>query len=627
MRLAAIFLLLSSVAIARDPSAEDAVNLFQRVQRNIKKISDANPVCFTCQYLDESALNAPESAKVCEDLFSASCEDENGRNKFEGRVDSSRKEANALVNAARDKTAQQMGFKSFDEAFIAKLNDSGIEVVLPLDAAAWSNLKRENSVLSYGGDGAKKLFRAAGQCTKDYEDLLKSSAYMTSDLKELRAIDKRQTEVFAQYREKSIQLYAKDIPSFLTSHIQSKCSQIGANPQYDSASSNLEIKEICKKLPQLKREAVEIFRIEGSSGYRERSEAFVRKNYLPEFQYSSPSINTATDTEASLLKTSIQRTINDFSSFCYSFTNLLESTAGNTFVNFANQVNKSKPTVETLIDSFYSPKDKAKLQSLFRNTRKEVKAVAAGLTSDSAKTRKILDGYDNLALYWLEKPSDSLYVLGKNGIPVMDESQTSVSAINAMSDDVFTAFADPSLKTFTQINANYLPAIKMGEHSAAERVHLLPNLLRELNKNSFSLLAVTAHEAGHKVGPALARLNGHGLNQEYAKLLSCYQDGKSINLQAGQEDETVADYISSEVLAGQIEKLPKENRKAALRAAMEIFCLFDEVGEGVDCRGAHPSPSLRVSGIYGANPHLRKSVGCEADSSKYKSCGMQGSAK
>ena len=42
-------------------------------------------------------------------------------------------------------------------------------------------------------------------------------------------------------------------------------------------------------------------------------------------------------------------------------------------------------------------------------------------------------------------------------------------------------------------------------------------------------------------------INGYDLTSEYKDLLAYYKDGKFINLQNGQEDETIANDISSVV--------------------------------------------------------------------------------
>lgn len=99
-----------------------------------------------------------------------------------------------------------------------------------------------------------------------------------------------------------------------------------------------------------------------------------------------------------------------------------------------------------------------------------------------------------------------------------------------------------------------------------------------------------------------------------------------IKLEDNQGDETMSDYFSSEVLARQIQKLPAEKRKQAVMSSMKAYCMFDDTSNrqhSISCKGNHPENSLRVSGIFGANPSIRKILGCEKDSPKYKTCGLK----
>jgi hypothetical protein len=187
-------------------------------------------------------------------------------------------------------------------------------------------------------------------------------------------------------------------------------------------------------------------------------------------------------------------------------------------------------------------------------------------------------------------------------------------------------FSGPSLSFFTQLNAFYTPQVQFGKMKMEEQVNMMPAFVYNLDKNPYAFLSVVAHEAGHKIGPMVSKINGYDLEPEYRELLNCYKDNKSIKLEEHQKDETIADYISSEVLARQIQKLPAEKRKQALMSSMEDFCIFDDYGNhnhSISCKGSHPENSLRVGGVYGANPSIRKIMGCEKDSPKFKSCGLK----
>lgn len=241
---------------------------------------------------------------------------------------------------------------------------------------------------------------------------------------------------------------------------------------------------------------------------------------------------------------------------------------------------------------------------------------------DPKKKSKIINDYDSLKLAWMEKPPESAYSK-KGNVLVLDEAKAPPSQAQMFTIDAFFAFSDASLSFFTTINANYMPQVQLGKIRVAERVNMMPALIRLGEELPYSLLGIIAHEAGHKIGPEVAEINGYDLKGAYADLLACYKDKKSINLRKDQGDEAIADYISSEVLARQISRLPAEKRQDALITAMTDFCLFEALDSGINCRGVHPENSLRISGIFGANPNLRKAVGCQGDSPSFKSCGLK----
>ena len=91
----------------------------------------------------------------------------------------------------------------------------------------------------------------------------------------------------------------------------------------------------------------------------------------------------------------------------------------------------------------------------------------------------------------------------------------------------------------------------------------------------------------YELSPSIATLNGSDLKPEYQQLLSCYRSTKNLD----QADEVTADYISSEILARQISKLPPLKRRGAVFSAMGFFCPdHDKENEsyGVSCRGHYP---------------------------------------
>jgi len=623
------FLLLPSLALAQAPSAKDVVDLFNETQQKMKALSGPDPSCFTCQFTMSPESSKTGQSKVCDDLFGASCLGTDGKSKYEGRAKSLPQELNKSIIEARNKTAVLMGFKDFDDALKSKLKEAGLEIKEPLDADAWKNLKREGDSFSQGGDNAKKLYSSVAQCDKDREELQAIQYYSMTDINQLTETAKKYDAFQAKYREQSINLYAKDIPNFISNQIGSKCSSLKSNPSSYKPEENKEVIAACDKISQLKRQAVNLFRIEGTPQYKEQAEKFVRENLLPELKYSYSSTTTSTPTspppektDVEKLRDTLQTASNSLSNYCYSYSSLVENAGNKVFQDFVGEVNTAKPTVDAVIDSFYSESKKKMATQMFQESRSDIQGIVSQFVKDPSKKTEIVDGYDRLKLFWMEKPADTAYKRNDKGILVLDEAKASPAYVRMFNDDVYGTFSDPSLSFFTTLNANYMPPVNMGKSSNAERVNMMPAFIKLSEKNPYAFLAVIAHEAGHKIGPEVSRINGYDLTPEYKDLLTCYKDSKSINLQSGQEDETIADYISSEVLARQISRLPAEKRQQALMSSMEDFCIFEDSDSGVNCKGSHPENSLRVAGIYGANPNLRKAVGCNADSPKFKSCGL-----
>lgn len=103
-----------------------------------------------------------------------------------------------------------------------------------------------------------------------------------------------------------------------------------------------------------------------------------------------------------------------------------------------------------------------------------------------------------------------------------------------------------------------------------------------------------------------------------------------MRLQRGQEDETIADYIGSEVIADALLQMPQAQRRGALVNSLKDLCLFDDGRNKhfqVNCTRPHPEPTFRINAIVGANPRIRELVGCSAEAKHYKSCSVKGGAR
>lgn len=583
--------------------------------------------CLVCRFPMSQESSKAGETNACEDLFGASCMGADGKPKYSGASKAIPEELSKPIKEARDKAAQAMGFKDFDDAIKAKLKAAGIDLKENPDAEAFKSLKMEGGVITYGGDNAKKLYESAEQCDKDTKELQAIQYYSLTDVTALNDVVKKYEAFQEKYRTLSVKYYAKDIPNFISNNIGSKCNQLKSTSSSSSykPEDNQEIVRACDNFQKIKRQAIDLYRAEGTADYDKKAEAFVRENILPELKYSYNSSSSSTTTppektEAEKLRDKISGIMNSTSyNVCSGYTSVVENAGRKVVSDLMGQISKSKTTVDGVIDSFYTADRKKLAMTIYNSARSDIQDLSRGFVKDPKKRGDILDGYDSLKLFWMEKPQDSAYTV-KDGIKVLDTDKM------AMTDMTGMIFSDPSLSFFTEVNAFYTPQVSFGKMKMDEQVNMMPAFVYMMDKNPYAFLSVVAHEAGHKIGPMVSKINGYDLSPEYRELIVCYKDNKSIKLEDHQQDETIADYISSEVLARQIQKLPAEKRKQALMSSMEDFCIFDDYGNhqhSVTCKGSHPENSLRVGGVYGANPSIRKIMGCENDSPKFKTCGLK----
>lgn len=586
--------------------------------------------CLVCNFKMSPESSKSGEADPCDDLFGASCMGADGKPKYAGISKEMPKELSKPIKEARDKTAKEMGFKDFDDAIKNKLKNAGIDLKDSPDEEAFKSLKMEGGTITYGGDNAKKLYSSVEQCDKEQKELQGTSYYNLTEASALNDLLKKYESFASKHRELSVKHFAKDIPNFISNNIGNKCNQLKSSSTSSSSSykpeENQEIVKACENFQKIKRQAIDLYRAEGTADYDKKAEDFVRENMLPELKYSYSSATSTSGTTPAPEKTEVEKLRDKISalssssySVCQNYSSVIENAGRKVVQDLMEKVSKSKTTVDGVIDSFYTEDRKKLAMSLYNTARADVQDLAKSFVKDNKKRGDILDGYDSLKLFWMEKPTDSAYTT-KDGVKVLDIEKASLTDMTAQ------IFSDPSLSFFTQVNAFYTPQAQFGKMKMEEQVNMMPAFVYNLDKNPYAFLSVVAHEAGHKIGPMVSKINGYDLEPEYRELLNCYKDNKSIKLEEQQKDETIADYISSEVLARQIQKLPAEKRKQALMSSMEDFCIFDDYGNhnhSISCKGSHPENSLRVGGVYGANPSIRKIMGCEKDSPKFKTCGLK----
>jgi hypothetical protein len=560
----------------------------------------------TCNLCKDTADNGASEDLFCKDLFQSACLKEDGSSQFEG----SYKQANNLLTQkfkdARNKAALAMGFKDFKDATISVLRKNGIEAPIDLTDSQLASLLQE----------ANDDSRLAAPIK--YPAVKKCEATPMTDVIEGGVINyKKSVELYKNIitttRAEQAELAVNDIPNFLSTEFQ-KCNSIVGSPNF-SVDGNEDFIKQCKQFPRIKEEAVNLYRIEDTEGYKEKALAFIKKTQLPLLKKNFIKDVKNNPDQADYYDYKFHL-ISNCSNLWISYNNASQKIV----VDFASEISKSKVVVESMIGSYYSDIEKKRSTDTLNHAKEIIKNLLPRIISDKNKIEKIATGYDRLDLAWLDKPSaESYQYSSKTGLPTLKIADDS-------RDEIAQAFADPRLSYFTQINAYYTP-IRYDDNkiAALDKVHIMPYFLQD-SIGKINLLGVVAHEAGHKIGPLLSDLNGYYLQPEWKDLLECYKKPDSINLQSSQQDETIADYISSEVLTEIISKLPPTERRNAFKEGVHSFCVFNDNENSIfstDTKEEHPESSIRINGIFGGNPRLQDAIGCHNKITNTRSCSLK----
>ena len=579
--------------------------------------------CVQCTNSTQDKFSASTPADPCDDLFSASCkrgnETPNG-----GNLQTHSADLNKPIYEARLNTVRKMGFRSIEEAVFARLSEEGI---LMYEPAALALLKYQVGTPNTSPTQieASQLYPILGQCNHEIGELENIQLDDLKDLGSLKDVSKRIDAFGSKYQDEAIVFYAKDIPAFFSDQIGSKCNQIQRDPNIWKPADNPEIMKICERLASVKDEAVEVFRAEGTPDHKKLAEQFIRKYQTPEVKQVFTDIYQASNpppanSELEKIRRDVRQRISEGRNYCSSLRVSMENATIRVFSDFMASIGKDKTTVETLIDSVYSLGREKQIKEIFNNIRSDIQALVRAIVKDPKKRQRIIDEYENIKLFWIKKPVDELYVKNSNGSLILSDTIDPLDTDKA----VVSIFFDPDLSHFKSNNAYYTPTSSNGVVKVDEQIAINPGLLHLLEKSPIALIFPIAHEMAHKIDPKRGALNGHDLSAEYEELLTCYKNNSSIKLEKGQSQEVIADYIASEILARQVQNLPKSESRERVMEAMSGLCIIEEDSRHyLSLKGPHPSLLLRFRGIFSANPSLRKVMDCPPASTKYKTCGLR----
>jgi hypothetical protein len=580
-RIGTLFILWLSALSALAGSPEETALRSIRASRETLNLLAPPAACFA-----DDAKRSGFAADPCTDLYAAACLGPNGKSKFAKLPADTDARALNLIRQGRDKAAVALGYKSFDEGLVARLKRAGVEVKSPPPKAAWNALKKENSASDDDSDddtGADHLYPVVDACRK------------------------QATGVPKKFNDTLVRLYVSDISFFLDDDIASTCKTIKDNPKKYTSRANPQAYAACANQDAIQQEVVDLYRIEGTPEYDKRAEQFLRANLIPP-------------------PTKAGDTLKDRNlAYCSDLRLVVADAANVASQAFLNEVDHSQPFVETMIGSAYSPEKKSAVDRIFNTSKDVLKKMVGSFVPEPDLNRQILTDYQGLALDWMTIPEAGAYTKGDDGLAVLNHPGLPLNNEAAEASERYSIFSDEKLTHFRSRNAEYSVATGVGRLQFSEHVEILPALFADVAENPYAVMAVIAHEAGHKMGPRLGAINGYDFQERQKKLLACFASPKSIGMWNTQKDEVFADYVSAEVLAREIGRLPPESRKSAVLGSMTDYCGFaQDVAElhSLDSADGHPDATLRVAGIFGANPSLRKALGCSGESTKFRSCGL-----
>jgi len=224
------------------------------------------------------------------------------------------------------------------------------------------------------------------------------------------------------------------------------------------------------------------------------------------------------------------------------------------------------------------------------------------------------------------KPSD--LVQDPLRIPVLKEKSWGEYA-NAR--DMVFASASPWF--FTTENAGYVP--KYGLRSPT--ILIQGKLYLESEERPNDIKAILAHEFGHHLDPVKSGSYSYPeVAKCYGGVMACLKAKNKIHSQDFQMGETLSDVYSAEYMASELEKLPAQERRAALPSYIYSFCrweneaqnrkaeMFSEKEYGVSMNDVHPDIMIRLNQTIGGNKKLRQALGCSLSSEKVPVCELPG---
>lgn len=560
--------------------------------------------CLMCQWpsVPEMAKEGPDNA--CEDLFGAACLKPNGERKY-SRVEEDilQPEAKSMIEGARAEALKAMGYNSVDNAVTGELRRAGIELE-PATSNTNTNSNPPGDSFSVNG----RNFTLAKKCFDDFYAMQRQLP--KGDSEDILA---QRVQAYLEYEKKKkeslAKIYALDIPNYM-SKVDRECEYFKQNNDKFPLANNSSTVAFCSQILQIQREAVDLFRQKGSAQYATLAEQFVKKYTIPMFEDVPPKPN---ENISAYLRRKEAKLLTPNCGDVYAAMSLGTSAV---LGDLNEKLMRSQPAVDHILRTAYSPERQRTLETMTASVRAHAQTLARNYGPNSTTQEKMASDFVNLEVWWPRSFSNDDYI---------KDPQTGLMVLNPDKLDMTEEgiFLDPTMGHFKSFNAYNSPEVHIEEVRVANQVNMQPYMLQLMQKNPFHVYAILAHEFGHNFDPNRVQMAGYqGMGAQYSNLMACYKDSRSINMQRGQEGEVFSDYVAAEMIASEVNKVPPAMRRRTVMNALSGFCMMESLSGNDIQFGEHPITMLRIAGVMGGNPSLRKMLGCSADSSKYKTCGM-----
>ncbi len=626
------FLLMSGFLFAQEEkdlkkAAQDAGRLSQEIEERVHHIFNDCPL----------QIQAEGFSNACEDLFGAACLKSNAKvdEHFQLQEDIDR-----TVNSAYDATIHALGKPSLEKAYFDYLGEKGLEVKPDLS----EELKQELLGKAWPSKSFFAYFKNIPELCYEVGDDLREDLNIIPEQGGEEATIPLYEKLYKKYKDAPLVFFNKKSAWYQDNVVQLYSDIVNTCENMQNNSSNLSdsatLPTACSEAYryQMRSRLMDVLRKKDSPEGEKAKTAFITKELAVLVELISYQVEKDMGKEeaaASSLekaKRKVRFIFNMTRKACYSYTDQARDALQNYRNLFFKNLSAAKPTVEALMDQTFSETQRTRVQALYdqvHGTLLEVVEDTFGSKPElkgSDKYQKMKQGLKSLKLRWPQKPSADLYKTKEGfAVPVLDFEKVPPQ------DEMIQSFQDPDLEYLRALNAHYNLPTQQGELELEEAVNILPAITLLSERNPLSVMEVLAHELGHKISYESSQANGYDLRATYKKLVGCLRRADSVGLQEGQEEETTADWLSSQVMGRVIELFyPKEQRKQATLNMARFYCEAEkeELYKSMrreDFEDSHLEETLRVNGIFGANSKIREHLGCDQNKKyKFSECTLDG---